>query len=148
MCGAPTVTVLGYQLARRLTEELKMEAILAFDSIRLVEADFDVTPRQRPAEGKDDEADDEAVSEIEFPEEELVAEANSPASEKRSLPAADDGPFKVPEDISDPPLEVSADPTELPEKKPGMAAPPKLDADADGDFESMENDFFSSPVDA
>ena len=39
MCGASTVTVTGYQVARKLTQEAGMDAHAAFQAVKVIEAD-------------------------------------------------------------------------------------------------------------
>src|SRR5687768_359447 len=43
-CGAPTVTVTGYQAARKLTTEVGLEAVAAFSAIRVLESEWVLTP--------------------------------------------------------------------------------------------------------
>ena len=43
-CGAPTVTITGYQAARKLTTEVGLEAVTAFSAIRVLEAEWALTP--------------------------------------------------------------------------------------------------------
>lgn len=43
-CGAPTVTITGYQAARKLTTEVGLEAVAAFSAIRVLESEWILTP--------------------------------------------------------------------------------------------------------
>ncbi|MDP2307703.1 MAG: hypothetical protein Q8P18_16890 [Pseudomonadota bacterium] len=43
-CGAPTVTITGYQAARKLTTEVGLEAVAAFSAIRVLESEWVLTP--------------------------------------------------------------------------------------------------------
>lgn len=51
-CGAPCVTLDGYRLARRLTQEVPLEALAAFTVVRLLETHYTINPK--PAEGAED----------------------------------------------------------------------------------------------
>ncbi len=51
-CGAPCVTLDGYRLARRLTQEVPLEALAAFNVVRILEGAFTLVPK--PAEGADE----------------------------------------------------------------------------------------------
>lgn len=51
-CGAPCVTLEGYRLARRLTQEVPLEALAAFSVVRLLEMHYTITART--AETTDD----------------------------------------------------------------------------------------------
>lgn len=51
-CGAPCVTLDGYRLARRLTQEVPLEALAAFNVVRILEGHYVLTAR--PSEGADD----------------------------------------------------------------------------------------------
>lgn len=44
MCGASTVTVTGYQAARKLTQEANLDAVNAFAIIRVIEGDYTLQP--------------------------------------------------------------------------------------------------------
>ena len=44
MCGASTVTVTGYQVARKLTQEAGMDAHAAFQAVKVIEADWIFQP--------------------------------------------------------------------------------------------------------
>jgi len=58
VCGAPSVSVSGYQLARRLANELSIEAMSAFNTVRMLEEDYVLFPRDQlpdsPAEASGD----------------------------------------------------------------------------------------------
>lgn len=43
-CGAATVTLVGYQAARRLATEAGMEAVAAFHAVRVLEGEFTLVP--------------------------------------------------------------------------------------------------------
>ena len=53
-CGAPTVTVEGYRLARRLAQEVPLDAITSFNAIYLIEEEHVITAQAKdaPAETK------------------------------------------------------------------------------------------------
>lgn len=58
-CGAPCVTLDGYRLARRLTQEVPLEALAAFNVVRILETSFTLTPK--PAEGADESAPSQQI---------------------------------------------------------------------------------------
>jgi hypothetical protein len=43
-CGAPTITINGYQAARKLASEAGLDAVGAFNAVRVLEADWVLTP--------------------------------------------------------------------------------------------------------
>ena len=43
-CGAPTVTVNGYQVARKLAAEAGLDAVAAFNALRVIESEWALTP--------------------------------------------------------------------------------------------------------
>ncbi len=45
-CGAPTVTLTGYQAARKLTSEAGLDAVAAFTVVRVIEGEWVLTPVQ------------------------------------------------------------------------------------------------------
>ena len=63
VCGAPTVSVAGYQLARRLAGGLSIEAVHAFKTVRMLEEEYVLVPREQAAEG-DGEASEEGFEDI------------------------------------------------------------------------------------
>ena len=58
-CGAPCVTLDGYRLARRLTQEVPLEALAAFTVVRLLETNYTITAK--PAEGADDSSTSQQI---------------------------------------------------------------------------------------
>jgi hypothetical protein len=49
-CGAATLTVVGYVAARKLAKEGGMEALAAFNAVRLLESEWALVPVDAPAE--------------------------------------------------------------------------------------------------
>ncbi|MDP2313255.1 MAG: hypothetical protein Q8P41_10145 [Pseudomonadota bacterium] len=43
-CGAPTVTITGYQAARKLTTDAGLEAVAAFNAVRVLESEWVLMP--------------------------------------------------------------------------------------------------------
>jgi hypothetical protein len=80
-CGANTVTVEGYQLARKLATEVGLEAVQAFNAVRVVEADYVLT-RLVPAEAPAAEPAAQAAPAAPPPalEEEVVVEDGAEAA--------------------------------------------------------------------
>ncbi len=52
-CGAATVTVVGYVAARKLAKEGGMEALAAFNAVRLLESEWALVPVDTPSEAED-----------------------------------------------------------------------------------------------
>jgi hypothetical protein len=50
MCGASTVTVTGYQVARKLASEASLDAMAAFNIIKVIESEWSFTPLNESAE--------------------------------------------------------------------------------------------------
>lgn len=48
-CGAPTVTLHGYQAARKIATETGLDAVAAFHAIRVIEAEWVLSPAAAPA---------------------------------------------------------------------------------------------------
>ena len=71
MCGAATVTVTGYQVARKLTTDANMDAVQAFNVIKVIESEWVLQPA-----GAESRAAAVATPE---PEEAHVAPAPTPA---------------------------------------------------------------------
>lgn len=46
MCGAPTVTVTGYQVARKLTTDANLDAVQAFQVIKVIESEWVLQPSE------------------------------------------------------------------------------------------------------
>lgn len=44
MCGASTVTITGYQVARKLTQEAGLNAHAAFQAVKIIEAEWNFQP--------------------------------------------------------------------------------------------------------
>ncbi len=72
-CGAPTVTVQGYRLARKLTKEVPLGALEAFHTVRVVELNYTIEERI-DTEAQAIEAQNElSVAEIELDDSEMEA---------------------------------------------------------------------------
>jgi hypothetical protein len=48
-CGSPTVTLTGYQAARTLAADAGLDAMAAFQAIRVLEGQWTLSPREAPA---------------------------------------------------------------------------------------------------
>ncbi len=57
VCGAPSVSTSGYQLARRLANELSIEAMSAFNTVRMLEEDYVLFPRDQLPDSPEASAD-------------------------------------------------------------------------------------------
>lgn len=87
-CGAPTVTLSGYRAARKLTTEVGLEAVAAFNAVRVLESEWALTPLV-PGDA------DSRLDEVDAPEPGAIPPggarlAAGPAREKAA--AADDVP--------------------------------------------------------
>ena len=56
-CGAATVSLAGYQAARTLSREGGLEAVAAFNAVRLLERDWVFSPAEDPATSASSAAD-------------------------------------------------------------------------------------------
>lgn len=89
-CGAPSVTVEGYQLARQLTEHVRLEAMAAFNSVRFIEERYNLSAARVEAAGAASAAPISA-DDVEVADDELSAEvdaADLPLDILDGLPAA------------------------------------------------------------
>ena len=66
-CGAPCVTLEGYRLARRLTQEVPLEALAAFTVVRLLETNYTITAK--PADGAEEASNSQQIEVAPSPEE-------------------------------------------------------------------------------
>ncbi len=155
-CGAPTVTVTGYEAARKLTTEVGLEAVAAFNAIRVLESDWVLTPvTVEPAAAPAPGAALAEATQLSEPatEEEVVvvddvveaapvapkAAAAAPASE--AAVKSDEPPARpAPRPVSRVEPRVTA-----PTIEPVRTGPsPRLDVPSAGGFENAEEDFFKS----
>lgn len=157
-CGAPTVTVTGYEAARKLTTEVGLEAVAAFSAIRVLEADYVLTPvtaepAAAPSPGSSPGAALAAAAVAPEPatEEDVVvvddvveaAPVAPKAVEAAPAPSvkADEPPVRpAPRPVSRPEPRVTA-----PAIEPVRSSPsPRVDVPTAGGFENAEEDFFKS----
>ena len=147
-CGAPTVTVLGYQLARTLAEEVPLDPVKAFSAVRLIESRYALA--DLPAEVSEDEAVSE---EIELSEEELgadvmIEEAPPPAAappakaSKPAVAAAAAEPAPAPAAESAPAPAKPATAKSTPESSL-FQMPKGGDDETEQEFDSLDDEFFS-----
>lgn len=145
VCGAPTVSVLGYQLARRLAAEVKLEALQAFNAIRLIEDDYVLAPKPeddaQPSQAVTDESQE--LTEIEVPEDEFEISQDAPG-DTPAAPAAvghDDTSTSKPTEVAATAADhANADPVEAPERR-RVEDEATAEEDENG-FSAVENDFF------
>lgn len=117
-CGANTVTLNGYQAARRLTQEAQIDAVIAFNAVRILESEWVLTPIAGAAE------EDEVAVVDETPE---VAAAPPPEPKIKAV-------SRTPKVTEKPAAEKAA------EKAPDPA--PETPSGKPADFDSEEDDFF------
>ena len=81
-CGAPSVTVEGYKLARKLADEASLEPVQAFNVVRLVENNFVLAPRPTLS------APDRVEKEIDLREHDTGVNGSGDSSATESRPNA------------------------------------------------------------
>lgn len=74
-CGSPTITVSGYRLARRLANEIPLDAITAFNTIYLIEEEHVITKTE--ASDVEDEEVEAERGEVTLKEEDPKNAANN-----------------------------------------------------------------------
>lgn len=138
VCGAPTVSVVGYQMARRLAAETQMDAMVAFQALQLIEADFVLTPHAPATDAGTAAPPEPDITEFELAEEPPEAQAAAPEP-------ASEGPGLDEETAGSSEPRVNA-PTPEPANEQRSADPP-----TDGgrprttDFGDVERGFFDAP---
>lgn len=85
ICGAPTVTLDGYKLARELAQEVPMDALAAFNAACYLESRYVLTPLERGAESSAPAAQGDATTSATE-----VVEPESLAVPRRGVPGATD----------------------------------------------------------
>jgi hypothetical protein len=153
-CGAPTVTITGYQAARKLTTEVGLEAVAAFSAIRVLESEWVLTPVATEANTSAAAASSapDAPAAPPAEEEEVVVEDGEPVVSTASVVIAStaarpdataDDARKVPEPARAPPRPVSRPEPRIlaaPPAESGKDAP-RGNGQAPGTF---EDDFFKA----
>lgn len=95
-CGAPTVTVQGYRLARKLTKEVPLGALEAFHTVRVVELNYVIEERQDTQKQAIEAQNELSVAEIELDESEMEAiPPDTESVELRSNGLSDDADISV-----------------------------------------------------
>ena len=92
-CGAPTVTVNGYTAARKLATEAGLDAVAAFHALRVIEAEWVLSPAvaaaaSAPASGIALAAEPVLGAAPPAEEEEVVVEDDPPAPPPRPSPVS------------------------------------------------------------
>ena len=132
-CGAPCVTLDGYRLVRRLTQEVPLEALAAFNVVRILEGSFVLTAR--PSEGGEDSS---ASQQIEVAGTEEPGEP--PAKAGATKTAAPSTGFRSRL------AGLNASSSLVPEASAvGDAPPPRRRASDRHDTAEAERDFFTAP---
>ncbi len=122
-CGANTVTLNGYQAARRLTQDAQIDAVVAFNAVRILESEWVLTPISGAAE------DDEVAVVDETPEPPPAAQPPPPEPKIRAVTRTTK--------TVDKPAEKTAD------KAPAPGADgADVVAGLPADFATEEDDFF------
>jgi hypothetical protein len=97
-CGAPTITLDGYKLARRLATEIPLEAVQAFKAAALLEEAYVLTPREEAA-------DADTNPKVEVPR--IVVTPPPPIAPAEEAPAVADAPDTA--ELSMAEIELDAD---------------------------------------
>lgn len=143
VCGAPTVTLNGYQVARRLASEGGLESVQAFGAVRLIESEWVILAAQPAAvaqNGTTQKALADAGDEAPAPNGEPHPEVHHPLAVDEDV-VVDEGEEPLPPAVAVPESRV----------RPVMRGKTKTDEkkDAkDGDkpaFDPGEEDFFKGP---
>ena len=144
-CGAPCVTLDGYRLARRLCQEVPLEAIAAFNVVRLIETHYTLTARA--VDGADTPASGEVASGAAEP-----AEEPSQASALDVVSSARGDTVELPQAAKaeatrkgEAPRLMKNPGGEMPD--PGADAPPprrrqQTPGREEAGFDDLDNDFF------
>ncbi|MCP4806988.1 MAG: hypothetical protein GY913_18025 [Proteobacteria bacterium] len=133
VCGAPLVSVVGYQTARDLAADVPMDPVLAFNTVQYLEQHYDMSPKgdveEEPAEV--------SVAEIEIDESEAEVTQTGP----------DQSEAEVVEFVETKPpialVEAPAPAVELPSE---TAAPQPIalaDKPVEDSLSDVERDFFA-----
>lgn len=132
-CGAPCVTLDGYRLARRLTQEVPLEALAAFNVVRILEGAFVLTPR--PNEGGEDSS---ASQQIEIAGADDAGEPPAKGGAVKTASASTGFRSRL--------SGLSSSSSLVPEAGvAGDAPPPRRRASDRHDVSEAERDFFTAP---
>lgn len=141
-CGAPCVTLDGYRLARRLTQEVPLEALAAFTVVRLLETHYTIAAK--PVDGVEDPAASQQI--------EVAPTAAEDPSAVTGEPPAKGAPARPPSASAQNPAGfrsrlsgLSATTSLVPEAAAVDAPPPRRRAGGatPGDSAEAERDFFA-----
>jgi len=126
MCGAPIVSVVGYQIARKLASTVPLDPVVAFNTMRELEKDYELV-----AKVPDEDEAEVSMAEIEIDEAEV--ETTNVEPEPEPEPAV----------VEAAPEENGA---ELPSEE--QPPPPVTDAPVEDSLSDVEKDFFASGEEA
>ncbi|HJN78310.1 MAG TPA: hypothetical protein QGF58_30635 [Myxococcota bacterium] len=131
-CGAPIVSVVGYQIARKLAATVPLDPVLAFATLRVLENEYDITPKAVT----EDEAE-VSMAEIEIDE----AEVENTAVEVEETAAVETNGATAAVAVASVAVDDTA--TDLPSEE---APPPPVFAEAEVEesLSDVEKDFFAS----
>ena len=145
MCGAATVTVAGYQVARKLTTDANLDAVQAFNVIKVIESEWTLQPNgtdarpPAPVPVPEEAAPVAAVQQPAVAMDEVVVEEPVDIDEVIALPEAKS---IKPASITMPApslVALNPSPVNITARTSKPAAPPARTA-----FDSAEEDFFKS----
>lgn len=94
MCGAPTISIQGYQAARRLADELHQDALVAFNTLRLLEQSWRLVPIDVPTTATPSGQPSPVVAEIELSDDDL--DLGEPTPPPTAAPLATAAPVAPP----------------------------------------------------
>lgn len=150
-CGAPCVTLDGYRLARRLTQEVPLEALAAFTVVRLLETHYSITAK--PADGVDDASASQQIEVAPSAAEDPASAEPPPKGAARAPsasaapPAASSSGAQNPAGFRSRLAGLSATTSLVPEAAAVDAPPPRRRAGGGtpGETAEAERDFFAAP---
>lgn len=146
VCGAPLVSVVGYQIARKLASTVPLDPVDAFNTVRTLEKEYDLVPRVH--------AEDEAevsMAEIEIDDSEVestnteVVPVAAKASKESTKVAATATATAVPVDTVSPEI-VVVEPAPAVDVPLEAVVPPPVagEAGVEDSLSDIEKDFFAT----
>lgn len=153
MCGAATVTVTGYQVARKLTTDANLDAVQAFNVIKVIESEWVLQPANADARPATPSATPEVedTSPAPTPAPPPVVSVQPPVVAMEEVVVEDEAAAEIEEVISLPEAKAirpAAITMPAPTLQAVNASPVNITArtpkPAKSAFESTEEDFFKS----
>jgi hypothetical protein len=142
VCGAPLVSVVGYQIARKLASTVPLDPVDAFNTVRTLELEYELVPRTQT----DDEVE-VSMAEIEIDDSEVESTNTEvvPVEKKKKKKSekAVAAPTAVPVEAPAQVVEVVEPAVDLPLE---TVAPPPVASEAgvEDSLSDIEKDFFAT----